>query len=152
MINLFVNHRDGETGEMKSTASNNHNQLKTMMGNIKNKMKTKTADVPLQSTLGMIGWNPASSVDQAMEYFHLDIDNGVSPKVLSSRNHHVAGKGQDVEVNDARGYGHLLRYLAQNFINKVTHFRVELFFFLSTMNKIYCYLSSFAGRLLFQTV
>ena len=99
------------------------------MGNIKNKIKTKTADVPLQSTLGMIGWNPTSLVDQAMEYFHLDVDHGVSPKVLSSRHHSVAGKGQDVDVNDARGYGHLLRYLARNFISKVTHLEANRFSF-----------------------
>ena len=90
-----------------------------MMQNIKYKMKTKTVDVPLKSTLGMIGWNPTSFVDQAMEYFHLDVKNGVSPKVLSSNLYKVAGKRQDAVVSDARGYGHLLRYLAENFISKV---------------------------------
>lgn len=93
-------------------------------------MKTKTADVPLKSTLGMIGWNPTTFVDQTMEYFHLDVENGASPKVLSSNLHNVAGKRQDAIVNDALGYGRLLRYLARNFISKViTHLEGNNFLF-----------------------
>ena len=90
-----------------------------MFEKVDKKMESKKSDVPLRSTLGMVGWNPRSSIDRAIEYVTLDFENGVPPEMVSSQIYAVTGGGNDVIVTDERKYSFILQYLAQPFIRKV---------------------------------
>ena len=116
---LFAGFRDGETGQLLPEAKDRYNKLYAIFEKVDKKMKSKTSDVPLRSTLGMVGWNPRSSIDRAIEYVTLDFENGVAPEMVSSQIYAITGGGNDVIVTDERKYSFILRHLAKSFIKKV---------------------------------
>ena len=118
-MNLFADFRDGETGTLLPNAKHRFHKLHSMFDKVDMKMKSKKSDVPMRSTLGMVGWNPRSPVDQAIEYYLLDFENGVRPETTSSHLYTVTGGGSDVIMTDERKYSFILRHLAQPFIKKV---------------------------------
>ena len=118
-MHLFADYRDGETGTLLPNANHSFNKLHSMLDKVDIKLKSKKADVPIRSTLGMVGWNPRSPVDQAIEYYLLDFENGVRPETISSHLYTITGDGSDVIMTDERKYSFILRHLAQPFIEKV---------------------------------
>ena len=104
---------------MLSKARDRYNELYSIFEKVDKKIASKESDIPLRSTLGMVGWNPRSPLDRAIEYVTLDFENGVTPERVSSKIYAVTGGGNDVIVTDERKYSFILHHLAQPFIKKV---------------------------------
>ena len=123
---MLVSHscRDGHTGEELTGANSIYKELKMKVEQVDLKMKKRRksglSNIPMRSALGMVGWNPFSSVMETLEYYHFDFENGVSPKSLNAEVFSVTGEGKDVVITDKRGYAHVLEHLSKPFKNKVS--------------------------------
>eukprot|EP00794_Sanderia_malayensis_P019244 gene19244-21172_t len=117
--------RNGETGQVEKTS---HKVLSNLIRIthkvdkiVSKRRQTGKCDVPLRSVLSMAGWHGKDTdLKKAIEFFHFDFENGVSPAVTSANSYGVAGEiGRDVIVTDKRGYAYMAEDIAQPFLHKV---------------------------------
>ena len=81
--------------------------------------KSKEHDIPLRTGLQIVGWNPKSPLENALDYYMSDFENEAPPKELSASSVGFTGEGNDEIVTDQRGYAYVLREQAKSFQNKI---------------------------------
>ena len=119
-------------------------KLKMIIKDVQEKVKSmkicRKTDIPLRSALGMVGWNPVSPVERAVEFHQYDLQNGVAAEVLSGGHHSVSSDMSDAAIADLRGLEYILKYQSEPFQDKVG----ALLIFFEHCNRYFqCYLQCY---------
>ena len=81
--------------------------------------KNKEMDIPLKTAFQIVGWNPKTPLQKALDFYLADFENEAPPKELSTFLTGFTGEGTDEIVTDQRGYAYVLRQHAKQFTSKV---------------------------------
>ena len=81
--------------------------------------KNNEMDIPLKTAFQLVGWNPKTPLQKALDFYLADFENEAPPKELSARSVGFTGEGTDEFVTDQRGYAYVFRQQAQTFLSKV---------------------------------